>query len=161
MVHISDPYWSPGFIGGVITGAVFLFIFLFGGIGGWWFIKRHDKGRSSYDQIGGARLALCLGSFLAVFPLAIGLVTTFPWSAEYHQYRTYSGTVSNVGTRLLAADRATTQSFVVTFQGSPQQYRCDDTRCALVNPGDTLSLDCIKDYQWVGTSGYVCEYRDN
>lgn len=91
-------------------------------------------------------------------------ITMWPWSAEYHEWQTVSGTITNINSRLLASDTqggGSTQRFVVQFGGDSNQYSCDDTRCALLHKGDRLTLSCKRAWQYTGTPGYDCNYIDS
>lgn len=78
----------------------------------------------------------------------------FPWKTEYHQWQPKSGIVSKVDQRLLNA----TGKFVVSFQGSDQQYGVIDTRAAGIEVGDQLTITCVRRWQWSGTHGYDCNF---
>jgi hypothetical protein len=84
-----------------------------------------------------------------------------PWRAEYHEWRSVSGVVEFVDSRLLATgnnDGSVEDKFVVIFEGNPQQYGVLDTRAASVRPGDTLTITCVRQYQWSGSHGYDCNF---
>lgn len=111
----------------------------------------------------------------ALFPIGIGVVSVivvlvatgffmWPWSAEYHEWQTVSGTITNINSRLLASDTqggGSTQRFVVQFAANGAQYSCDDTRCALLHDGDQLTLSCKRAWQYSGTPGWDCNYVDS
>jgi len=78
----------------------------------------------------------------------------YPWKTEYHQWQPKSGVVSKVDQRLLNA----TGKFVVSFQGSDQQYGVIDTRAAGIEVGDKLTITCVRRWQWSGTHGYDCNF---
>lgn len=84
----------------------------------------------------------------------------YPYNSEYHQWRTTSGTVTQVGSRLLGDDKSTTQRFVVTLAGVGQRA-CDDTRCAEVKVGDQLTLSCKRSWQYAGSDGYDCNFESD
>lgn len=102
-------------------------------------------------------------SFIAALVFAvIFTIGQFPFDSAYHKYNTYSGTVDQVASRVLpAGDKQVEQKFVVRFKDSDQEYGCLDTRCALVKPGDHLTLSCIKEWEWAGTDGFDCKYGKN
>lgn len=101
------------------------------------------------------------GAAAAAVVVVVFVLSWFPFSAEYHQWTQLRGTVAQSSSRLISADNATSQRFVVAFKGNPGQFSCDDTRCALVHPGDVLTLSCKRSWQYVGTSGYDCNYVDD
>ena len=97
----------------------------------------------------GTALVCGIGIFIGMYPL----------SGEYHHWQTISGTVDSTNSRFLAKSKGTDQKFVVTFEGSDQQYGCNDTRCATVRKGDQLSITCKRVNQWFGTDGYDCNFE--
>jgi hypothetical protein len=108
------------------------------------------------------------GGGVGIAAIIVTLVVTgflmWPWSAEYHEWQTESGTIAAVNSRLLASGTqggGSTQRFVVEFAGSGDQFSCDDTRCSLLKPGDYLTLSCKRAYQYTGTPGYDCNYVDS
>ena len=111
--------------------------------------RRTDSAGLSLGAAGGGLVILLASAYFF-----------FPYKAEYHYYAKTTGTVEEAKGRLLAGgnNQAPTENFAVRFRGSEQIYRCDDSRCALAKPGDKITLYCIKDWQWVGESGYVCRY---
>lgn len=85
----------------------------------------------------------------------------WPLQAQYHQYRTVSGTVQTVANRLVSAgDKGgSNQKFVVTLIGGSQQYGIEDTRAALLKPGDRVDLRCIRKYDYgSNNAGYDCKW---
>lgn len=104
-----------------------------------------------------------IGGLLATVALLVIGGTAFgmwPYKAEYHQWRTTSGTVAAIDSRVLADGEGMTQRFVVTFTDG-RQRACDDTRCATVHTGDFLTLRCKRAYQWGATPGWDCNWDNN
>ncbi len=101
------------------------------------------------------RKVLALLAVVVVAGFAIGL---WPYKWEYHSYQQVAGNVADISARFRVDGQATSQSFAIRFQGRSQIYRCDDTRCALIKPGDRLVLRCIREYQWASVSGYGCVF---
>lgn len=97
------------------------------------------------------------GGVLAVVLLCAFGAGLYPYDMQYHRYKHVEGTVSSIEARMLADGKATTQQYAVRFDGG-SIYRCDDSRCALVRPGDTLSLWCIREWQYASTSGWRCRF---
>lgn len=89
-------------------------------------------------------------------------VAMWPWAGEYHSWRTTSGTVARIDSRLISAgeNAGMNQRFVVTFTDN-RQRACDDTRCSTVKIGDRLTLKCKRAYQWGSTPGYDCNWVGN
>jgi hypothetical protein len=115
--------------------------------------------RDSYDDrpLLGLSMAIA-GASVAV--IAVGLLAwgLYPYQWEYHSYRHVEGTIAEVGVRMLGGDGGTTQSYAVRLQGDGGEYRCDDTRCSLVKPGDTIALWCIREWHYASTPGWVCNF---
>jgi hypothetical protein len=87
----------------------------------------------------------------------------YPYQAQYHSWRAHAGIVDRISSRFVATgsgnDAATDQKFVITFKGDPQQYGINDTRAALVHPGDHVRITCIRTHQWgAGVDGYDCRW---
>jgi hypothetical protein len=101
------------------------------------------------------------GAAAAAVVAVVFVLSWFPFSGEYHQWTQLRGTVAQSSSRLVGADNSTSQRFVVAFKGNQGQFSCDDTRCSLVHPGDVLTLSCKRSWQYVGTSGYDCNYVDD
>ena len=121
----------------------------------WHWVKssRNDK----YGEHGMAVMAFAsviLSVVAAIVAVAWGM---WPYDSEYHQWRETSGTVEAIDSRLVGANKSTTERFVVTFDDG-RQRACDDTRCAQVHEGDHLTLICKRAWQWAGEHGYDCNY---
>jgi hypothetical protein len=89
-----------------------------------------------------------------------GLVGLYPYDMSYHSWQTKQGVVMKISSRLVAADQGgSSEKFVVVFRGNPQQFAINDTRAALVKPGQHLKLACIRRHQWGGgVDGYNCRW---
>jgi hypothetical protein len=153
-----DYRWSLGVIVGLPVAGLGVILLL---LSAWWlhrYARRHDG--DSYSDSGIARgLAwTAIGSILVVIAATAWFM--WPYSGEYHQWRTESGTVTQIDSRLLASDTkggGTTQRFVVELDGD-RQRSCDDTRCAQVEVGDVLTISCKRAWQYSGTHGYDCNF---
>lgn len=152
--------WSLGVLIGLpIAGliALALLVALVLATGAWW------SGRDSVDG-NDVPISAPLGVFAAL--LVTVLLTgwfMWPWSTEYHRWHTTTGTVTAVSSRFLASDTSgggSTQRFVVELKGLGERA-CDDTRCALVKPGDHLTLSCKRAWQYAGEHGYDCAYVED
>ncbi|MFE5290379.1 hypothetical protein ACFRAQ_35995 [Nocardia sp. NPDC056611] len=101
---------------------------------------------------GGALIPLAISA--AVF---VGAWWPFDW--EYHQWRPVRGEVAQIDSRMLSdGDKGMSQMFVVRYAQDTNEYRCDDSRCAAVKPGDVLELTCKRAWQWTGTPGRECQF---
>ncbi|HVX24227.1 MAG TPA: hypothetical protein VG992_02695 [Candidatus Saccharimonadales bacterium] len=104
------------------------------------------------------------GGFLTFVGTAIGVITLavmafafFPFHAAYHQWRPVSGTVTQLGSRVLSSDdNATNQQFALVI--NHQNYSCSDARCSLVKVGDYVSLSCIKSNVNGGVDANTCNF---
>lgn len=101
--------------------------------------------------------------FTVVF-LAAGILGTWnawPFSGQYHRYQPLGGTVTSIGSRLIASDTqggGSTQKFVLTFSNG-EALGCNDTRCSAVRVGDKVTLMCERAYQWNAPSpGWDCNW---
>lgn len=120
--------------------------------GGVWLIRRGRSVDDDFDR----KSVIGLGAGLLVTALAFVVGTgigMYPYSAEYHQWREDTGTVTSIDSRFTSA----TQRVVVTLDDD-RQRSCDDTRCAEVQVGDELTLSCKRHWQYTGTDGYDCNF---
>src|SRR3954471_22793531 len=147
-MYVLESSWSLGVLIGVPVAALVLLIALAAAAGG--ILMRGDGG---WGLFAGA---------VAVILVVLGVCAWayYPYHGEYHQWRTHSGTVADVSNRLISAgDKGgSNQKFVVRFEGSGQQYGCNDTRCASVKVGDDLTISCKRAWQYSGTDGYDCNF---
>lgn len=153
------PHTSPG----AIVGWVFLGLFLLLKLAGIAALATWLRWRKSsdYDK---KECAPCLRNFgfatIAVALVLTGITYGFMYpllDSEYHTYRPVGGMISDIQSRAMADGKGSTDYYAVQF-GNDQTYRCDDTRCALLKPGDVLFLSCIREWQYNGTDGYDCDF---
>jgi hypothetical protein len=100
------------------------------------------------------------GSFAAIPVVMITFAAIWwPFDAEYHTWRPVRGEVSSSEKRIYSAskDSGPSELFVVQYVNG-EQYRCDDTRCASIKPGNVAELTCKKEWQFTGTDGRVCKF---
>lgn len=136
--------WSIGTLVGLpIAAIIVIALLVLAGVA----LYGREKG------IGGKFLALALG---------IALFTgwaMYPWQARYHRWEPKTGTVESVNKRLISdGDKSMSERFVVRWRGADGEYGCDDTRCALVRPGDRLTLLCKREWQYAGVDGWACNF---
>lgn len=93
------------------------------------------------------------------FVLPIALFGFFPYDMQYHSYRPVDGKVVKMDKRLMGGSDNLAEKYAVQLEGSPQIYGCEDTRCSVLKPGDTLSLMCIREWEYAGVDGYNCKYN--
>lgn len=106
-------------------------------------------------------IAVVLGGvvLVAVVGFALSPLGFYPYKAEYHQWREVSGEVVDIDKRLVSSgESGMEEKFVVRFDGSSQEFRVDDTRAALVEPGDQLTVACKRQWEYAATAGYVCRW---
>lgn len=153
---MGDTYPSLGVLIGLPIAALFTLLSLILIAVG--IRKRIADGEFELDEPAGWLVGI--GAGMLVVTLGLTAVAMWPWSTEYHQWRPVGGTVDVVQSRLISAgDKGgTDQKFVVRFTSSKQEYSCEDTRCALLKPGQHLDLSCKRSWQYAGTSGFDCQY---
>ncbi len=93
--------------------------------------------------------------FLCLMILILGF---YPYGQEYHKFVPTSGVVASVNDRLVSTGKGMEQKFVVKFEDDDQEYGCLDTRCALIEVGDTVTINCIKEWDYQGADGYDCKW---
>lgn len=143
--------WSLGvLIGGPVTVLLALIGLAAIGVGIW--LKAKGE-RDTWILTGGGSAWLAVVVGLAVSPLGF-----WPFAAEYHQWREVSGTVQQIDKRLIGSGDKMEDKFVVRFTDGGLQFGCDDTRCASVREGDSLTLSCKRAWQYTGTDGYDCRF---
>lgn len=97
-----------------------------------------------------------------VIAIGLALLTGMPWpfDAAYHQYERVEGPVQTIDSRLMAEGEGMEERFIISFEGTGNDYRCDDSRCASVKPGDTLVLNCLRKWEFRASDGYQCNFVD-
>jgi hypothetical protein len=112
--------------------------------------RNFEKEQSWYWGAAVAGLGCLVVSILSL------AVILFPYvSMDYNLYKPYSGTVKSVGTRFLGDGKSTTENFAIQFENGDIR-RVDDTRASILKKGDQVTILCEPQFQWNGTSGYVC-----
>jgi hypothetical protein len=83
----------------------------------------------------------------------------FPFQPAYWHYDIYSGTVVSVSSRFVSnsSGNGSSQKYVVQLTNG-DALGCLDTRCALLQPGDKVELECEKQWEWNGQPGYDCNW---
>lgn len=118
---------------------------------------------SSYE-IGFGRLGYSVSAagMLIVTGLFIGgyIWGMYPDDFAHHHYQRYSGVVATTNSRILGdGNGGADQKFVVTFTAAPNEpFGVLDTRAAVVRPGQTLTIDCVQQWQYAGTDGQDCAF---
>lgn len=133
--------WTPilGIVGGLLVGIAL-------------YLWRRPK----YDPYNDDRLgATFLGAFGGLALLILALMW-FPYDMDYLAWQEVSGEVERIDSRLVPAGDGMQEKYVVEIDGQP--YGCLDTRCAAVEPGDVLTLNCHKVWEWASTHGWDCRF---
>jgi len=133
-------------LGAIILIAAFILAYVAftsgGGIddAGWWM---------------GAGFAAVIGLPMLILPLVGFMLVGF--NGDYLAYHAVNGKVDAVASRMIADGKAMSTRYV--FQIDGQEYGVDDTRAALVKPGDKVNLNCTKEFVWGSTNnGWACNW---
>jgi hypothetical protein len=101
------------------------------------------------------------GVIVAVIAAGATGAAMWPWKHDYHFWIPVEGNVEKISKRLVpAGDNGMQERFVVVIDGQP--YGVNDTRAALLEVGDHLSIKCKKEFEW-GTPaeahGWGCRWQ--
>lgn len=152
--HIQIGYVVGLVIAGVLVGAGAIGIVL-GMVAGIGKTRRRDN------------IIIAIGAAVAVVGALVGFLDWFPGGSDYNGWNVEQGTVLSIHGRLLAGDTSgsgSTENFPVQMKhpdGTVGTYRCDDSRCANVEPGDVIALQCHKEYSFSiprSAQGWVCDF---
>lgn len=80
-----------------------------------------------------------------------------PLNSAYHTYVPTTIQVASTSSRLLGDGNSTTQYFAIQDKEG-NTYRCDDTRCSVLKPGQFVTLMCVKEFETNGTPGESCNF---
>jgi hypothetical protein len=146
--------WSLGvLIGGPIAALLLLVCLVLGGLALRWWARNREHADAS--------IALGVSIVCAVGLVAVVGVSAwafYPYEAEYHRWEPKSGVVEDVGRRLLPAGEGMQEKIVVRFEGDGQEYGIEDTRAALLERGDELTITCKRVWQYAGEDGFDCRW---
>lgn len=122
------------------------------------YLRRKNRTNGYWRNYDGEYWFLMAGApaLWLVFMLIL-TASTYPHRAEYHRWERTEGRVVEVGERLIPSGEAVQQRVVLDIEDVGPRG-CDDTRCTLIEPGDTVTLDCKRSWQWAGEDGYRCAY---
>ena len=95
---------------------------------------------------------------ILVVSLVIGAGVSFPYSKEYHYYEVKDGVVVVKDAHLMSKSEGMEERYIIGFEGTGNDYRCEDSRCVSVQPGDYLKLRCIRVWEYPATDGYSCQF---
>lgn len=150
MIDWSSGNWHIGYLIGVPILALTTLLLLGGAVA---LLVNHIRSNDSWDD------SHILAGAFAVFGLlaAVGLAfTLWPLDSTFHKYYRVTGDVEQISSRMIAANKAMQQRFVVVLDGKP--FAIDDTRASLLKVGDEVALQCSREYQYAGESGWSCEW---
>jgi hypothetical protein len=100
-------------------------------------------------------MAFVAALIAAAFPI-VGF-SVVGWSPDYLAFHPVHGVVQQIASRQISEGKGMSQRYVFTIDGQP--YGVDDTRAALVKPGDAVSLNCTREFVWGSTNnGYACNW---
>ena len=114
-----------------------------------------SNNRDAYDSAEFLAFTLMALGFTAVAGLATA-ASMWPYDSEFHQWRTVSGEVDRVESRLIADGDGMSERYIVTIDGLP--FAVDDTRAALLSKGDDVRLACKREWQYAAESGWGCRW---
>ena len=147
---------------GTITGIVFMALGVLSiGLIAWLLYRGFDeRSYGSYVDDGfgwflGAGMASLFALPAIICPLVgFGIVG---WSSDYLTFKPVHGTVQEIASRQIADGKAMSTRYVAVIDGQP--YGIDDTRAALIKPGDTVSLNCTRQFVYGSQdNGYACNW---
>lgn len=81
-----------------------------------------------------------------------------PFDMQYHTYQPTTITVANVGTRIIDDGNNSVSERFAILGANGQTYGCDDTRCSVLDKGETITLLCEEEWEANGVPGYVCNW---
>jgi hypothetical protein len=90
----------------------------------------------------------------------------YPYSRDFHRWEPKTGVVRDTATRVFTEDsgdsKTINQRIVVRFTDRNRfggdLFGCDDTRCAIIKPGERITLMCRHEWQWAADPGWVCRW---
>jgi hypothetical protein len=124
------------------------------------YARQLDEPNDRYSDGTGWRVGAWATVATLVLFIGANALAFYPWHKEYHYWQTETGVVESVGSRVLGNSDGFEQKFVVRFTDG-RERGCQDTRCVLIKPGDTLTMDCKRVWQFVGQDGWDCKYVNN
>lgn len=155
--HITSGQWTTGvLVGFPIAVLVILCLIIVMAL----FTRAGRREARGYADNRSLYFGSAIACGVAILAILVGVgIGSWPWKAEYHQYRPVHGQVATISNRFVGSDKSTSQKFVVTFVGNPQQYGINDTRASLLKAGDELTIRCIRVYEYgSNNAGYDCKW---
>jgi hypothetical protein len=90
---------------------------------------------------------------LALCALLIPAFASWPlFDTSYHKFHHVTGTVQKIDTRSFDT------YYALTIKETGNVFRCDDTRCSTLRPGDAVSLNCKLVWEYQAKAGWACRW---
>jgi hypothetical protein len=150
MIEVQES-WSIAYLVGWPLWIIGLLVILFLAIACFW--AAEGDGMLNFF---GVLLSLTFVGLLVLMLSPFGMYPT--GGSDYHKWKPKQGVVNEVGKRLLPSGESMQEKIVITFKGDPQEYGVEDTRAALLKPGDQAVIKCKRAYQWGSAHGYDCRF---
>ena len=149
----NESTWHLGYIIGLpILSGLAMAALVCTAVSTWFW--REDRRDNVYLSNWGPAALFAAGFSVLFIALAIG--SAFPFDTSYHRYYKVAGEVQEIQHRLIKAGDGMAERYVFVIDGKP--HAVDDTRATLTKKGDNVSLWCSKEYQYMGDSGWACEW---
>lgn len=98
-----------------------------------------------------------IGALAGLVVLAGTMIAShYPLEAEYHQWRSVTGEVERVESRFTGTGGSTSQEYVAVIGGV--EHHLTDSRAALLESGDEVSLMCKRMWQYGAASILTCRW---
>lgn len=98
-----------------------------------------------------ATLFMGMLGVMAALVTGVGIYWLYPIDTNYHRWYAVEGEV-------LEIDSRTSEKFVVRLAPDDREFGITDTRAALLQVGDTVSLSCKRVYVYAGAHGWDCNW---
>lgn len=100
-----------------------------------------------------------VGAIWTIIYSAIFLWAAYPpLNSAYHTYVPTTIQVATTSSRFLGDGNGGTNQFFAIQDKTGNTYRCDDTRCSVLKPGQFVTLMCVKEFETNGVPGEDCNF---
>lgn len=107
-------------------------------------------------EFGGNYIAGGAGILLALFTGGVCIAAPWPINdSSYHRFYEVQGTVTDIDHPPFL------NRYAIRLAESGQLFGCDDTRCSTLNKGDSVTLNCKKEWEYQATPGWACRWKEN
>ena len=145
--------WSLGTLIGLPVGIIVTVAFLAAGA----YLIRTSRRNDAFDP---GEMLVFGGTSTLIGAVILGLLLSplgmYPYDSEYHQWREVSGTVERIESRQIADGNGMSERYVFVIAGQP--FGIDDSRAAVAEEGDTVTLRCKREWQYASESGWGCRW---